>query len=149
MMLPPDPLRQRMLFKTELRAIAAHGEFASRAADSMNTAFATLASEGFSVQQILPMDGGFLVIGQRAVPLADTPMGSPIKGTEARQEIEVVYGFRAPDGIKELRLPTLREAVLRAVEDLEGDERQPISIHVTSITTYRTGDIAALYEKFR
>lgn len=153
---PPDPIRQRMLYRTEWKSIGVSGDFPEHQADDMNDAFVRLHAEGFQVSQILPATSGqkpgFLVIGQKASPIGvenPTPMGTPLVGTGAQQEVEVLYTFTKLGTTYDEKFPTLQAAVRRAVADLNSEGIQPLSIHVTSLTTYRTGDLLALSERLR
>lgn len=164
MMMPPDPLRQKMLFRTELKTVGALGFDATELAASMNAAIDTLARDGYTVSQILQVGQdplakagyGMVIIGQRMVsPVTDpTPQGAPVPGTNAVQTIEVIYSYARGGQIETEQMPTLVAAVQRAAADLEASARtqdaaQPISIHVTSVTAYGPGDIAVLKERFR
>lgn len=149
-MFPPDPIRQKMLFKTEWKSVLARFGTETELDAEMNDAFKQLADTGFSVHQILPAPTGMLVIGQKvSSPVADpTPQGVPVPGTNAIQDLQVVYSFIEGGTHQTLKMKSLREAVTAAVADLEassrGGARQPMSIHVVSSTTYGPGDLHVL-----
>lgn len=158
MMFPHDPLRQKMLFKTEWKSIGADGDAPWQLSASVNSAIRDLMEEGFSVSQIMPLTPtsgmGMLVVGQRvSSPVADpTPQGVPVPGTNAQQSIEVIYTYAESGEMKQQPVKSLQEAVRLAARDLEESartgSRQPISIHVTSITAYGASDLHVLREKF-
>lgn len=152
MMMPPDPLRQKMLFKTEWRSLGADGEDPRELAEQMNNGFGLLLAEGYQISQVVPSPTGrgMLILAQRITsPIADpTPQGVPLPGTGAMQEVEITYSFTECGAPQEKKYRTLKEAVEQASKDLSADNRQPLAIHVSSITTYRTGDIHLLAEKF-
>lgn len=157
-MVPPDPLRQKMLCMVEMKSISVEGGTPSLLSASMNQALLTLRQEGYNVSQILPLatnTPGFLVLGQRvSSPVANpTPDGVPVPGTNATQSLEVIYSFVINAEMKTAEMPSLQAAVRKAAEDLQasaaGNAPQPISIHVTSITSYGPGDLHALVERFK
>lgn len=159
MMMPPDPLRQKMLFRTELKTVGASGRNAAELAMNMNAAIAELSGEGFTVSQILQVGNdplatagyGAILVGQRMVsPVTEpTPQGAPVPGTNAVQSVEVLYSFVRSGTVETETMPTLAAAVHRAAADLASDDRQPISIHVTSVTAYGPGDVMTLKERFK
>ena len=159
-MFPHDPIRQKMLFKTEWRVRGATGNDAYDIERSLNSAIAALSEEGFNITQIMPAPpakdcpGGMIVVGQRvSSPVNDpTPQGAPIPGTSAQQTVEITYSFIENGVLDKKTCKSLQEAVRTAVADLEtssrpGLNRQPISIHVTSVTQYTPGDLHVLRDK--
>lgn len=144
-MFPNDPLRQKMLYRTEQRTIGAIGSDPGLLAQSMNAAYDKLGADGFSVQGTTPCPGGMLVTGQRIVPVNTdpTPSGVPMPGTNATQSLEIAYTF-IEDGQRKIQVcASLQDAVRTASHDLQS-RRQPLSIHVTSTTVYSTGDLHVL-----
>lgn len=159
-----DPLRQKMLFRTEWKTIGVQGGNPQNLADQMNSAFRELLSDGYNVSQLLPTGDtltkggpGMLIVGQRVSSPANdpTPEGVPVPGTAAHQSIEVIYSYALSGEMKTTVMPTLQAAVAQAAKDLAQSaiglepSAQPISIHVTSITAYGPGDLHVLRERFR
>ena len=149
-MFPSDPLRQKMLFKTEWKSVLAKFGTEADLDIEMNDAFKQLADTGFNVHQILAAPTGMLVIGQRVSSPANdpTPQGVPVPGANATQNIDIIYTFVENGTSKTEKMPSLREAARIAAADLEASahvgRRQPISIHVVSTTVYGTGDLHVL-----
>lgn len=154
MMFPHDPLRQKMLMRTEWRAVLAKFGTDADLDVEVNDAFKQLLDTGFNISQVMPVATGMLVIGQRITsPVSDpTPQGTPIHGTSAQQTIEVVYSFVERGEVKQETMKTFQDAVRVAARDLEESartgQRQPISIHVVSTTAYNAADLHLLKERF-
>lgn len=159
-MFPPDPLRQKMLFKTEWHSVGVQSPTVGGLAAEMNVAFRDLLKEGYNISQVMPFgdklsegDPGMLVIGQRvSSPVADpTPQGVPVPGTNAMQNLDIVYSFVEDGCSKTEKMPSLKEAARVAAADLDASaqagRRQPISIHVVSTTVYGTGDLHVLRQQ--
>ncbi len=164
---PQDPLRQKMLFKTEWKTRSVVGPDAVMLERNANAALQELISEGFNITQMMqftvpgrmPISGsetqipGLLIVGQRVTSAATdpTPQGVPVPGTNATQSIQIVYSFAEGGKVDHQELKTLKESVRAASNDLRDSsgagKRQPISINVTSVTTYGPGDLHVLQEK--
>jgi hypothetical protein len=158
MMFPHDPLRQKMLVRTEWKTLGASGDTPELLAASSNKACAELLNEGFTITQMMPLTPargiGVLLIATRITsPVADpTPHGVPVAGTHAVQSLEISYSFVEQGVAKTQKMKTLQEAVRLMARDQEesagAGTRQPISIHVTSVTAYGPADFHVLREKF-
>lgn len=158
MMFPHDPLRQKMLFKQEWRTVGASGDTPEQLSESANAASTKLLEDGFQVSQMMPLTPargiGVLIIGQRmTTPVADpTPGGAVIPGTHGIQKVSILYSFVEQGQAKKLEMKSLQEAVRAMAKDQDESalrgQRQPIAIHITSLTEYGPVDFAVLREKY-
>lgn len=157
-----DPLRQRMLFRTEWRSAGVEADTPSALGLRLNEAFAELLREGFSVSQVLPVSEplevgvGALILAQRVLPAGaePTPDQVPLPGTNAQQTIEVVYNYVDKGVMGRKTFAALSDAVREAARDLEASgqgagTRQPLGVHVSSVTAYGPGDVAALRDRYK
>lgn len=134
-----DPMRQRMLMKTELRVKIADSAQGHLLEQEVNGAIKELINENFSVTQVQPMGDKILIIGQKVtLPL---PEAGAVAGT---QQLEVSYNYVEKGDMKTLKFPTLMAAVKLAGDHSSQSGMQPISIHVSSITSYGLADILAM-----
>lgn len=160
-MMPPDSLRQKMLFRTEWKSIGVQAADPVGLGKAMNEAFATLAEEGFNISQVLPLPDalavgvGMLVVAQKlSSPVSDpTPEGAVVPGTNGTQTVEVTYSAIVAGAVERETCPSLAAAVRHAAADLDesagAGKRHPLGIHVTSVTSYSAGDLHVLREKFK
>lgn len=143
-----DPIRQKMLFKTEWCSEGASGSSPEYLAEDLNRAFKKLLETGFSIVNMLPAKDGFIVVGRRvSTPLPEATPGASVPGTSATTDVEIKYSFIDNGIAKSEKMPSLREATLRAWADMSSASVQPVGIYVHSLTTYGPGDFHALHEK--
>jgi hypothetical protein len=146
-----DPLRQKMLVKTEHTSVAVSTARIESVDSRMNEAFQKLDEDGFNVSQLLVLpQGGIVVIGQRfSMPVADaTPHGAPVAGSSAVQEVTITYSYSEGGEHKTRAFTDMRLAVAQARSDMDHDGRQPLGLHVASITHYGPGDLEALGARY-
>lgn len=158
MMFPHDPLRQKMLFKTEWKTLGASGDTPEQLSESANVASAKLLEEGFTISQMMPLTPargiGVLLIGQKvSAPTADpTPGGAVLPGTHGIQKVQVFYSYVEHGVAKKAEMASLKKAIAAMGKDQDesarSGSRQPIAIHVTSLTDYGPADFHVLREKY-
>ena len=151
-MFPQDSLRQRLLTRTEWATRVVNLTHATEDSSEglLNEKLQELREQHFNVTGFQAVSGNLVITAQRVTSPVDdpTPQGVPHPSTQAIQDVQITYTCIEADGSPNQRLVTsLEDGVRQAISD-KARGAEPLSIHVTSVTSYGSNDIARLRESF-
>lgn len=139
--------------------VAMHTEWTSRVVfsnppseEELNKKLDDLRENGFEFTGMHNVLNAIVLMGKRLSPMPDaTAVGSPHPATKAVQQLEVTYHWHelfplsATWKISSHRVPTLDAAVEKAKRDMSDPNRKPLSVTITSVTTYSVNDLEKMY----
>ena len=105
----------------------------------LNEAFADLRDNGWHTSMVQPFQDGFIVFANRAAVSGNRGFFMP---GEPEQEVTVLYTYLDEMGVQaSLTFATLQEGLRVAAADFRQGHREPVSLHVSSWTSYNRSEL--------